>query len=368
MDGVLVTVMRRDTSTAAGEELLSQPSPHELAVEDARAAPLPVAPVRSILICRPNSRLGNTVLLTPLLQEIERALPQARIDILTSFPLAAQLFSGFRGVGAVHATPAHGAHEPHKFLRHVLAAALPRYDLVIDPEPQSWTSGFLTRLMRAQRKLGFESHSKRRRGYINVPVSGAPKHMGSFPVYLFRSGILSLDAEEARQDPPVLDIRLSRQEREAGARQLAQLTGKPGPVVTIAAAATGQKQYPVAWWRELAAAVKHSCGAQIIEIGPPTGERSFAELPGYSSRNLREVASLIAASGCFVCADSGLMHLGAASLCPTLGLFKVTKPEVYEPYGPGNAAIIVKDGDGVQEVAAHATATLARPIGSRRGP
>jgi len=304
------------------------------------------------------------VLLTPLLQEIQGGLPHARIDILTSFPLAAQLFSGFRGVGAVHATPAHGIHEPHKFLRHVLAAALPRYDLVIDPEPQSWTSGFLTRLMRARRKLGFESGSKQRRGYLNVPVAGAPRHMGTFPVYLFRRGILSMDPERARANPPVLDIRLSAAERDAGARQLGELTRTDAAVVAVAAAATGKKQYPVAWWRELAAQLQQTRGTQtvkVIEICPPTGERSFPELPGFSSPKLREVASVIAASTCFVCADSGLMHLGAASLCPTLGLFKVTKPEVYEPYGTCNAAITVEDGDGVGEVVAQAAAVLARP-------
>jgi len=33
-----------------------------------------------VLVCRPNGRLGNTLLLTPLLQELERVFPGAEID------------------------------------------------------------------------------------------------------------------------------------------------------------------------------------------------------------------------------------------------------------------------------------------------
>jgi heptosyltransferase III len=37
-------------------------------------------PIR-VLISRPNSRLGNLLMVTPLVQEIERLLPNAKIDL-----------------------------------------------------------------------------------------------------------------------------------------------------------------------------------------------------------------------------------------------------------------------------------------------
>ena len=40
-----------------------------------------------------------------------------------------------------------------------------------------------------------------------------------------------------------------------------------------------------------------------------------------------------------VAADSGMMHLASASKTPTIGLFSVTKPEVYAPYGNGSTFI-----------------------------
>ncbi len=55
--------------------------PAELLPATASAADSPVLRHASatILICRPNTRLGNTLLMTPLLEEIEAALPSARV-------------------------------------------------------------------------------------------------------------------------------------------------------------------------------------------------------------------------------------------------------------------------------------------------
>jgi ADP-heptose:LPS heptosyltransferase len=361
-----LAVMRQDANTPVRGEPAARAGEAVLTAEYAGATPAPW-PVRTILVCRPNSRLGNTVLLTPLLQEIERTLPHARIDLLSSFPGAAQLFARFPGIGTIHALPARGAGQPLRYAGALLQAAAIRYDAVIDPEPQSWTSGFVTRLMRGSCKVGFDSPRKRRASYLSVPVEGAPQHMGTFPVYLFRRTFLGLDAASSRAGLPVLDIRLSAAEREAGSQQLRGLARPGRPIMAIAGAATGTKQYTVEWWRALVRALRERTPAlQIVEIRPPSGESSFPELQGYSSRNLREVASVIGGTSCFVCADSGLMHLGAASLCPTVGLFKVTNPQVYAPYGPSNIALIIR-GDSVDEVAAQATARLARALGAGPG-
>jgi ADP-heptose:LPS heptosyltransferase len=317
-----LTVMRRHVNTPVRGEVAVRAAGQELAAAQDEG-PLPSSlPIRTILICHPNSRLGNTVLLTPLLQVIEQALPHARIDLVTSFPGASQLFARFPGVGTIHALPAHGACQPLAYVGTLLSAAATRYDVVIDPEPQSWTSGVLTRLMRSDRKVDCERESKRRAGYINVPVAGAPTHMGTFPVYLFRRAFLGLHETAARRDLPVLDIRLSAAEREKGASALARPVPPGRLVVAIAGIATGSKLYPVDWWRGLVRRLQAGTPkARIIEIRPPSGEGSFPELPGYSSRNLSEIASVIAATHCFVGADSGLMHLGTAALCPTVGRF-----------------------------------------------
>ena len=48
--------------------------------------------VKRILISRPNGRLGNLLLITPLLQEIEATFPQCKIDLFIKGNLAPILF------------------------------------------------------------------------------------------------------------------------------------------------------------------------------------------------------------------------------------------------------------------------------------
>ena len=57
------------------------------------------------------------------------------------------------------------------------------------------------------------------------------------------------------------------------------------------------------------------------------------------SKDIREIGSVIANTEIFIGADSGIMHLASASLAPTLGLFAVTKSDVYAPYGGGSRAV-----------------------------
>ena len=300
----------------------------------------------TILICRPNTRLGNTLLMTPLLEEIEAALPSARVEILTACPAAPEVFREFPSVKRVHQLPFRGVRHP---LRHLLTLGRvrrTRYDVLIDPCPRSWTSRFLTRWLAARLKLGFASAHKTRGADVSIPFAGAPAHMGSYPVYLLRRGLLELDEDLARAETPKLGIRLTALERRAGQEEISRLLG-PGPsapVVAVAAHATGAKRFPVEWWRRMIGSLRARLpAARILEIRPPSGVAALPELPAYCSRRVREVAAVLEAADCFVCADSGLMHLGAATDTMTVGLFKVTEPRLYAPRRGASCALTASD-------------------------
>ena len=49
---------------------------------------LPTVGIHRVLVCRPNHRLGNSVLISPLIAEIETLYPGAEIDILGSHAAA----------------------------------------------------------------------------------------------------------------------------------------------------------------------------------------------------------------------------------------------------------------------------------------
>lgn len=302
----------------------------------------------SILICRPNTRLGNTVLMTPLVEEIEATLPGARVDILSACPAASEVFQGFASVRRVHQLPFRGVRHPLRYLLTLLRVRRNRYDIILDPSPNSWTARFLTRWLDARTKVGFTQPRRRQGVDVSIPFEGAPRHMGAYPVYLLRRTLLDLDADSARVDDAKLSIRLSEAERAAGRGALENLlgAGHSGPVIALATHATGAKRFPLEWWRGMIRELLVRLpAARLIEIRPPGGSASLPELPGFASRRIREVAALIEAAGCFVCADSGLMHLGAATDALTVGLFKVTLSELYAPRRGSSCAVTARDED-----------------------
>ncbi len=291
--------------------------------------------------------------MTPLLEEIEAALPSARVEILTASPAAHEVFREFPSVRQVHQLPFRGVRHP---LRHLLTLARvrrSRYDILIDPCPRSWTARFLTRHLHARLKLGFAGAHQDAGIDVTVPFDGAPAHMGDYPVYLLRRGLLELDEQAARMEMPKLDIRLTEAERLAGRDGLARVLGAahPGPVVAVAAHATGAKRFSADWWRRMIASLQARVPAvRVIEIRPPSGVAALPELPGYASGRVRQVGAVVAAADCFVCADSGLMHLSAATDANTVGLFKVTEPRLYVPRRAASCALTASD-DAPEQVA-----------------
>ncbi len=300
----------------------------------------------SILICRPNTRLGNTVLLTPLVEELQHSLPEAQIEILTACPVAAEIFQEFPAVRRVHALPFRGVRHPLNYLRTLLAVRRKHYDVIIDPCPNSWTARFLTRHLTARLKVGFTVARRVQGVDVSVPFQDAPRHMGAYPVYLARRTLFGLDLKSARADEVTLNVRLTDAERECGRAEVRRLLGgeTSAPVIALATHATGPKRFALEWWQRLIAELHTRLpAARFIEIRPPSGRASLGALPGFSSRHTREVAAVINAVQCFVCADSGLMHLGAGTDTLTAGLFKVTLPELYAPRRGRSCALVASD-------------------------
>ncbi len=300
----------------------------------------------SILVCRPNTRLGNTVLLTPLIEELQTRLPNARIDVLSACPAAPEVFAGFPGVYRVHELPFRGVRHPFRYAGTLLRVCRVGYDIIIDPCPNSWTARFLTRWIPGRLKVGF-THPRRQWGLdVSVPFKDAPRHMGAYPVYLVRRVLFDLDPQVARADEATLTVHLSPAEREFGRREIRRLAGDEasGPVIALATHATGAKRFAVSWWRAVLEQLRMRVPqARFIEIRSPSGHATLPELAGFSSRRTRHVAAVIDAATCFVCADSGLMHLGAATDTVTVGLFKVTLPQLYAPRRGRSCALAASD-------------------------
>lgn len=105
--------------------------------------------------------------------------------------------------------------------------------------------------------------------------------------------------------------------------------------------ATGGKCHSKEWWSVFYEKLKRECTEfNILEMLPieNVSQIDFKSTHFYS-KDLREIASVIANSTIFIGADSGMMHLSVCTNTTTLGLFNITNPNIYRPYGGKNQSI-----------------------------
>ena len=308
-----------------------------------RSEDLPPLKIRRILVCRPNHRLGNLLLLTPLLVELQRVLPNATVDIVLAGDCGAELFRTFTNVRHIYALSRRMVRHPITIVRTLMRIRRAGYDLAIDPCEASQSGRFLLAAANATYLLGVP-----RQADANPadPLSArlAPTHMAQWPVFMLRRALLH-QPSAPDNDYPTLAVQLSLDERRRGRRVLDGLLRGQNEsfdriVVGVFAEATGAKRYHQDWWGCFIAALRLQRTCTIVEIAPPDGRsRLSSGLPVFSSPSPREVAAVIANMRCFVSADCGVMHLASASGTPTIGLFSVSDMAKYKPYGPHDHAI-----------------------------
>lgn len=321
---------------------------------------LPTRGIHRVLVCRPNHRLGNAVLISPLLAEVEALYPGAEIDLIGGGEAARMLFVNRFQVRQVFCLP-------RKIARHVwqtitVLRQLRRnsYDLAIDACQGSQSGRLLLGLVRARFKLGFpDARTNAGSLWHSLPW---PDHLAHRSVFLLRT------AYAGKVDRPceMLNLRLSDNEREQAGRALAAVLGATGqrtctqPVIGIFANATGAKRYGEAWWKEFVdALLVAQPNVQIVDVVAEHGQGQLGgEFASYYTRDLRRLASMIANMDGFISADCGVMHLAVASGTPTIGLFSVTSSSKYRPYGRSNTAIDTGSMSPVQ-VAGMVSAWLA---------
>ncbi len=314
------------------------------------AAALRESGILRILICRTSQSLGNTLLVTPLLQEIEAIWPGAEIDIVTRNAIAPEIFASYPSVRHIYCLPRYAARNPMQMLRQLQSVRGNRYDLAIDSDPRSRTGRALLSQSHARYKLGFIGKRKHSAVTHGIDIQTAPAHAGQIPVHLLRSALHRSHAEY-----PSLDLRLTAAEREQGreilARIVAQAGGgaKTGGTIGLFANATGRKLLPREWWRAFMPVIEGGYSDfSFVEIAPASGGSMLdSRYPVYYSSSVRKLSKVISAMSMLVCLDCGIMHLARASGTKTAAVFTVTDAAQWGPYGAG--AYVVQGRDKTPE-------------------
>ncbi len=302
--------------------------------------------IHRILVLRPNHRLGNILLLTPLLAELERIFPGAEIDVLIAGNSAGELLDLLPSVHQVHALPQYLVRHPARTIAMLARLRRMRYDLAVDASPNSHSSRLALAVMSSRYGIGAPERGDATWSRLML---SAPSHFAKLPVFLVRRA-LGLECDIDATPYPPLTVRLTPLERAMGREIFECLTRSQDCIpfrttLGVFANATGAKCYAESWWLEFLAAITAALpSCSVIEFVPADGSSRLGNrFLTYYSTNVRKLASVISNLTCFVSGDCGVMHLASASGVPTIGLFSASDPSRYEPYGEVNCSLQTAD-------------------------
>jgi len=298
--------------------------------------PLDPASVKRILISRPNHRLGNMLLITPLIQDMQRVFPNATIDFFVKGGVAPILFQEYERIGRFITLPRKHFKQLGQYLKGWLKLRSYRYDLVINTVSNSSSGRLSTLFARSRYKLYGDE------GQDLLSDKSDWMHIAKHPVYRFRCALTLLGIQDTDAPVPVLNLKLSEAERESGRKQLATLVPVPSrKTICLYTFATGAKCYTSEWWLPFLSSLKAAFpDYNILEILPVENVSSinFSE-PSFYSRDVREMAAVMSHAAVLITADCGIMHLASAAQTPIVALFSVTEPVIYGPYNAGSISL-----------------------------
>lgn len=293
--------------------------------------------VERVLISRPNHRLGNMLLITPLVQEITRTFPNCTIDLFVKGKITPVIFQNYPQVKNIIELPKKPLKDFSEYMKVWFSLKRSKYDLVINVEKGSSSGRISTIIPTANFKFFGDDFEELQDKHTNI------LHIAKYPVYNFRKFLQLLNQHPLNTEVPGLDLKLSNIELEKGKSDLLRITkDETRKTIAFFTYATGAKCYSIEWWNQFYEIFysKYQQDYNLIEILPVENISQLErKLPTYYSKDIREIASLMANCELIVAADSGMMHLSSASKTPTIGLFSVTNPEIYAPYGNGSSFI-----------------------------
>jgi heptosyltransferase-3 len=289
-----------------------------------------------ILVLRLDNRIGNLVLLTPLLRSLDKRFPEAEISVLTGSRFA-DILSG-QNWHLIRVDKKGQIKHPCKFVKLIKSIRSIEFDVVIDashPHSFSLSTAVLAALSRIPCRIG-------------APVAGAPGWYTSVPgkndwpdrhehesKAIHALGRVFPDWPE--WEPPRLEVAectaRSRVGFHAGgkpgkaftAEQLRELTGRTAEISPVVIYwGTSEEKF------RADSAVRHG-----VEVAQP--------IP------LESLAGELATLKLFVTPDSGPMHVASAVGTPVIAVFRVNNTERFRPLSPCSVSLTDPTIDRIME-------------------
>ena len=293
------------------------------------------------------SFLGDTVLTLPLLAEIKRRFPRARLTFFCS-PQGRQLMEGCAVIDEIIVDHKRGEHRGLSGLwRQALELRKRAFTIALTPH-KSLRSALILYLARIPCRVGF----RQSKGWylfnrlVNRPVERHDVERNLSLLSAF--GIAVEECERQLRFPGARECRTAAiQELLAlknGASRL--LIGvNPGSVWAT-------KRWQAEGFAEVIKLFKTRWDCEVILFGGPDDAELAGRIRERSDSNcindagkfsLRELPHAIGACDVFITNDSGPMHIAVACKVPTVALFCATTPALgFSPYS-SDAVVVQKD-------------------------
>ena len=288
--------------------------------------------VIKILIVRPNHRLGNLLLITPIIQEIEKIFPEASVDLFVKGFLSEVIFKNYKSINKHIILPRKPFKNLFKYFYVWYQLVQNKYDLVISIDEGSSSGRLATSFVSSKFKIVDQTEGLDNR-------SNKINHIAIRPIIYLRDFInIELNQNDIFYS---LDLKLDRQEMENGKTELFKILPNQKKTISIFTYATGDKILAKEWWYSFYELLLINFpDYNIIEILPIENVSQIDfKAPSFYSKDIREMAAIIANTEIFIGADSGIMHLAVASNTATIGLLSGGFKNKYEPYGNNNIGI-----------------------------
>lgn len=292
-------------------------------------------PLKKILISRPNHRLGNLLLMSPLVQEVTETFPDAQIDLFVKGGITPIIYKNYKNIYRIIQLPKKPFSNMFQYIKGWAKLKSRKYDLVINASHGSSSGKLSTSMARAEYKIFGDTDEKLGSEFQDY------RHAAKNSIYTLRDFLKHLDIDRSNAKIPVLDIKLSAEEKQEGEKKLHNLVKNDRKSICLFTNATGAKCYSEEWWNAFYEKLETAFpDYNIVELLPVENiSKINFRAPAFYSKDIREMGGFIANCKVFIAADNGVMHLASAVNTPTVGFFMVTEEEVYKPYNEGSFSV-----------------------------
>ena len=283
---------------------------------------LSLTSIRKVLVFRLDQRVGNGILLIPLLKAISESYQPVQLHFLIHHPIAT-LLKDLPGVNVERIWSYNQAmllSRPWRYVSLISALRRERFDVIMssnNPDNFSLSQAIAGRLMKPRYLVGFDARNSA--PFFDIAVqSSTRQHYSRSMVDLWKAVNPAASWSSG-------GLRVANERKIELVKRYPQF-GSGGVLLWLGA--TGRKVLPGSLFADIHQHFVETSRRAIHFVAGPADEAHLADYPDWIREqtliwphHLTETATLFSLMDGFVSADTGPMHLAVALDVPTLAIF-----------------------------------------------